>query len=231
MVAIVSHDLRNPLQSILTACQLLELDVPAERRKEFTAILRRSAKEMERLVEDLLDVSRIEAGELSLSLDAVQVPGVLSESLALYGPLAASKNVRLECAVQETLPSIVGDRGRLLQLFSNLIGNAIKFTDAGGRVELSARREEDEILISISDTGQGIPEEELPRIFDRFWQADRKGRQGTGLGLTIAKGIVEAHDGTIEVTSEVGVGSTFFVSLPIAPAERSPVEQMATREN
>jgi PAS domain S-box-containing protein len=231
MVAVVSHDLRNPLQSILTACQLLELDAPAERRGEFTAILRRSAKEMERLVEDLLDVSRIEAGELSLALDPVQVPGVLSESLALYRPLAANKNVRLEFAVQETLPSIVGDRGRLLQLFSNLIGNAIKFTDGGGRVELSARRGEGEILISISDTGQGISEEELPRIFDRFWQADRKGRQGTGLGLTIAKGIVEAHGGTIEVSSEVGVGSTFFVSLPIAPAERSPVEQMAIREN
>jgi signal transduction histidine kinase len=231
MVAVVSHDLRNPLQSISTVCQLLELQVPAERRAEFTAILRRSAKEMERLVEDLLDLSRIEAGELSIALESVQVPGVLSECVDLFRPLAANKNVRLELAVQETLPSIVGDRGRLLQLFTNLVGNAIKFTDGGGRVELSARKKPGEIRISIADTGVGISEEELPRIFNRFWQADRKGRQGTGLGLTIAKGIVEAHGGTIEVTSELGVGSSFSVSLPIAPSERSPVEEMVIKEN
>jgi PAS domain S-box-containing protein len=219
VLSIVSHDLRNPLNTILMSAGFLLDTAPAEERRasfKQLQIIRRQAHQMNRLIQDLLDVARIEAGRLPIEKEPVKPRMLISEAIESHQPLAAEKGLQLRCHAPDDLPLLEADRERLLQVFGNLIGNALKFTPEDGSITVDAEEREDEVEFRVIDTGQGIPPEELPRLFERFYQARHTRRGGAGLGLAIAKGIVEAHGGCIRVESEVGVGSRFSFTLPVA---------------
>lgn len=218
VLAIVSHDLRNPLNTIgAGASLLLELPLTEEERTEQLRIIKRSVERMDHLIQDLLDVAMIEAGRLSLERKELAAEVLVKEACESFRQPAAEKAQSLECEVPEELPPLFVDHQRALQVLNNLIGNAIKFTPEGGRITVRAEPVAAEVLFSVTDTGPGIPPEELPLLFERFWQA-KKVKGGAGLGLAIAKGIVEAHGGRIWVESKLGVGSTFYFTLPVARA-------------
>jgi PAS domain S-box-containing protein len=219
-VAIVSHDLRDPLATICTGCTVLDMDPERALAAGTAGAMFRAAKQMERLVDDLLDVARIEAGGLSLELGPVDAAALVGDTAALFEAASGEKAMRLEVHVEDGLPPLRADRGRLSQVLSNLLGNAVKYVPLGGRVELRAEAvAPGGVRFMVRDSGPGIAPDQLPRLFDRFWQAERGQRGGAGLGLAIAKGIVEAHGGTLEVESALGRGSTFWFSLPVATAE------------
>ncbi|MBI4510856.1 MAG: GAF domain-containing protein [Deltaproteobacteria bacterium] len=219
VLGIVAHDLRNPLSTILIQASLLRrrgMD-PERPTREPAEAIERAATRMNRLIQDLLDVTRMEAGRLSVELARVPAGQVVSESVEAQKPIASSASLELQLEVARELPEILADRDRLLQVFENLIGNAIKFTEARGRIVIGAAPRDGEVLFWVTDTGAGIAAEDLPHLFDRFWQSRKSGRRGAGLGLPIAKGIVEAHGGRIWVESTPGRGSTFFFTIPKAP--------------
>ncbi|MFL5613412.1 MAG: sensor histidine kinase [Gemmatimonadaceae bacterium] len=217
VLKIVSHDLRNPLHTIAMSTELLlEGGGTEEQRKKQIAIVRRAGDRMNRLVKDLLDVAKLEAGKLAIQPRPTAVRPVLAEAEDMLRPIAADKSLRLETEVPDELPCVNADAGRLIQLLSNLVGNAVKFTPAGGRIVMRARSAGALVQLSVADTGPGIPAEQLPHIFGRFWQADPTDRRGIGLGLTISKAIVEAHGGRIWVESRVGEGTAFHFTLPVS---------------
>jgi signal transduction histidine kinase/ActR/RegA family two-component response regulator len=214
MLSIVSHDLRSPLHTIVTACELLELDIPTDRRARTRASIRRATRQMSRLLEDLLDVSRIDEGRLPLEREPFGIELLMADVTSLYDPVAESRGLSLVCSASPDIGTFVGDRTRLGQVLSNIVDNALKFTPEGGEIRVTAARAGGEIRIAVADTGRGIPHEQLPHLFDRFWRSDAAGRRGAGLGLAIAKGIADAHGGRIEVESRPGEGSRFTVILP-----------------
>jgi PAS domain S-box-containing protein len=215
VLSVVAHDLRNPLATIrLQAAGMLRAPPEVERRTQRPReIIDRAAARMNRLIQDLLDVARMEAGELTIERARLVVADLTIEAADMQRALAASSSLELHVDLAPNLPALWGDRHRLLQVFENLIGNAIKFTPPGGRITVGARPRNGEIIFSVADTGRGITPEGMTRVFDRFWQATRADRLGAGLGLPITKGIVEAHGGRIWVESAIGVGSTFFFAL------------------
>jgi len=219
LLAIVSHDLRNPLSVIVAGASLIQGRNLEGRegeavRKSAQAILR-SAERMNRLIADLLDLAHIHAGKLSVELRPQEVEGIVHEGIEMLRPLATTMDLKLEGIASAGL-HVHCDRGRVLQVLSNLVGNALKFTPKGGSIAIEAHRAGHDALFFVRDTGQGISEEALPRIFDRFWQAQKNDRAGFGLGLGIAKGLVEAHGGRLWVESKLGAGTTFFFTLPLA---------------
>jgi signal transduction histidine kinase len=216
VLSIVAHDLRNPLNLIASSAGLLlEIDdLPAARRRGMLEITQRAVRQMNRLIGDLLDATRLQAGRLTLDLADVDACALVRETGGTLGPAAEQHHVELRTDPPEHECFVRADEGRLLQVLGNLVGNAIKFTPAGGRVVLSARPHEVEVVFSVADTGPGIPQEHLDHLFDRFWQARGSDRRGVGLGLAITKGIVDAHGGHLWVESVVGVGSTFSFAIP-----------------
>ncbi len=228
-LGIVSHDLRSPLSAILTAAELLLSTAASEdaeaRRRKHAEVIRRSAQRMNRLVDDLLDLASIDTGRLSLTPVAVTAGELVSETRDSFETQARGKGVALRADVASGLPLLRCDRERVCQALSNLISNALRFTPNGGTITLSAGsgRGGEAIRFTVSDTGTGIPPETLPHIFDRHWHAKQKNRSGHGLGLSIAKGIVESHGGEISVESTPGVGSTFSVSIPLEPGKPASV--------
>lgn len=221
VVAVVSHDLKNPVGTIHAAADLLRSGIlPPEAREEHLAIVIRAAERMDRLIQDLLDVARIEAGGLSVDPRPVAVDAILEEARAMAEPVASEKDLRLRSRVEGDLPPVLADRDRLLQVFSNLVGNALKFTPSGGCVTLRARAEDGAVAFSVADTGRGFDAEARDHLFDRFWQVNRQARDGAGLGLAIVKGILDAHGSAIQVESEPGEGATFSFSLPVAEEEK-----------
>jgi signal transduction histidine kinase len=214
VLKIVSHDLRNPLHTIsMCASLLLDLPLAPEQQAGHLQRIKRSGERMNRLIQDLMDVAKLEAGRVGIDVRPVDVESLLREAHEMLALLATEKGIRLEAAAAESLPTIIADAGRVLQVLSNLVGNALKFTPNGGRVMIRAESAPDGVRFSVQDTGQGIPPEQLAKIFGRFWQANPADRRGIGLGLTIAKGIVEAHGGRIWVESKVGEGTTFHFTL------------------
>ena len=219
----VSHDLKGPLTVVLGFVKMfLAKAKPDESlicdRQQVEAIYRQSTQ-MNSLIEDLLDTAKIEARHLYVERKPCAVGPLINEAMDLPRVLAESKGLELKSQVSSDLPGVFVDRHRILQVFANLIGNAIKFTAPGGTIIVRAEKfDEDDIQFSIEDTGPGIDEEETPHLFDRFWQARKTARQGTGLGLFIVKGIVEGHGGMIWVKSQLGVGSRFYFTLPVKPA-------------
>jgi signal transduction histidine kinase len=173
---------------------------------------------MNRLIGDLLDETAIEAGRLSIELDRVDSAELLGEAVRAEAPLASSKSLTLRLDAPSRLPAIQGDRQRLLQVFENLIGNAIKFTESGGSVTVGADRRNGDVLFRVSDTGIGIEAGDVPHVFDRFWRARGHDHDGAGLGLPIVHGIVTAHGGRIWVETTPRQGSTFFFTIPVAEA-------------
>jgi PAS domain S-box-containing protein len=212
-LATVAHDLRNPIQNIAMAAAALS-SADMDKRTALVGVIHRSTQEMTRLIADLLDVANIESGMFSIHKSQVDVRALLTETRERFEPQALASDITLECEVSAEVAALDADLDRLSQTLSNLVANALKFTPAGGRVSLRAASEEGAVRISIEDTGVGIPEENLPHIFDRFWQATRSSRAGAGLGLAICKGIVEAHGGRIEATSNEGRGTSIHITLP-----------------
>lgn len=219
VVNAVSHDLRGPLAIVLGFVNMFLAKKPPEPslicdRKQVEAV-QRSANQMNILIEDLLDTASIEAKHLSVQKEACAVVPLVDEAIELPRTLATNKQVQLRSEIPSDLPSIVVDRHRILQVFANLIGNAIKFTPSGGTITVRAEPLEFDIQFCVEDTGSGILEDEMAHLFDRFWQAKKTARLGTGLGLFIVKGIVEGHGGRVWVESKLGLGSKFFFTLPV----------------
>ena len=227
LLAIVSHDLRNPLGVVLASTSLLlKSNLPPdkqERARRQVEAIQRAGNRMNRLIRDLLDFASIQAGRLSVSKHPQDVAAMVDEVLEVTEPLAAAKSHKLVADVSSGL-AIRCDHDRVIQLFSNLVGNAVKFTPDGGTITVRAAPDGELVRFSVTDNGPGIPADELPHVFDRYYQAQRKNRDGIGLGLSIARGIVEAHGGRIWAESEEGKGCTFFFTLAPGPTPADPVE-------
>jgi PAS domain S-box-containing protein len=216
VLSIVAHDLRNPLSAIgLYAHMLSESLKVGEREREGARAIGRLCEQADRLIRDLLDVGRIEAGELMVDCRPVPLGGLITPSVEVLRVAAERKPIALEVEIESGERLVSADPDRIAQVLSNLIGNALKFTRSGGRIVVRARPHGTEALISVLDTGSGIEPEHLAHLFHRYWQAKRTRRAGAGLGLAIAKGIVEAHGGRIWAESEVDRGSNFFFTLPL----------------
>ncbi len=217
VIGIVSHDLRNPLNAILfTTAMLLDMDLDPEVRREQLGRIRRSGTRMNRLIQDLLDVTRIEAGGLSVDLDRVALADVLVETQEMMVPLADERGSTLVVDLPDDDVDAFLDRERVVQLFGNLIGNSLKFTPGGGEVRFGGRRIDDRVELFVSDNGPGIPSDQIHNLFDRFWQGTERRKEGAGLGLPICKGIAEAHGGSIDVDTSPA-GTTFTVRMPVRP--------------
>jgi len=222
-LGMAAHDLRNPLYVILTASEfLLSPDPPTDdfSQTELLQAIQSSSEFMVHLVDDLLDVAKIEAGELKLDYSAVDLGTLLLRNAAFNRPLAARKQLEIDYKL-EPLLSVAVDIPKLEQVLNNLLGNAIKFSEPGNRIEVRVERADQNFLIVVKDHGGGIAPEQLPRLFKAFQQGQKgtQGEKSTGLGLVIVKRIVEGHGGKIWVESEVGSGTTFYVSIPFQPPD------------
>jgi signal transduction histidine kinase len=221
-LAFVSHDLKNPIVAISIGARLLRKELSKSGLDtspvlKHLTLIEQSAVSMDRMVSDLLDVERIAQGKLRLEPQQVDVRVLLRECVDLFAPIVASKSFTLTVEVGAEPLVAVLDHDRILQVLSNLIGNALKFTPEGGTIRLAARKQEAVVEISVSDNGPGIAAEDQAELFQKFSQLALDNRRGMGLGLFIAKSMVEAHGGHIWVTSEKGKGSTFSFVLPIGP--------------
>jgi len=217
VLAIVSHDLRNPLNAVkLGASLLAQSETITGDEREQLEIIDISANRMADLIADLLDVTRLEGGKrLPIEPARVELEPLFGEAHELFRSLAAANAVTLDYTIESGTPAIYADRHRVMQVLSNLIGNALKFTPAQGSVTFNAKPYAGTLVIfSVSDSGPGIPKANLKDIFNPYWQAKRAERMGAGLGLPIAKGIVESHGGKIWVESEPGKGTTFYFTIP-----------------
>jgi signal transduction histidine kinase len=232
-VANVSHELKTPITSIEGFAQALgdgTADTP-EKQKQAVAVIKQESERMHRMVLDLLDLARFDSGNFEIVRSPVDIQALLTRLVEKFTPqaVAAGVSLGLEAGL---LPSIMGDGDRLVQVFSNLVDNSLKFTPAGGRITLRAVPNPSGVLVEICDNGMGIPDEVRAHIFERFYQADPSrpgGRQhGAGLGLAIVQEIIQAHGGTISVRSKPGEGSTFSVLLPFTPPGESV---MASKRN
>lgn len=215
LISIVSHDLKNPLNSMMINSALIQRQTEGD-EKVANLVNRnlRMVKVMSNLIDDILNLNKIENGKLELNLIKQSVEATLDEALEILKPIAEEKGIALEKIVKGNCQATF-DKNRILQVFSNIIGNAIKFTPGKGLIKICCHGESDSILIEISDTGPGIPPEHLTLIFDRYWQAKNMSRMGSGLGLAISKGIILGHGGEIWAESDGSSGSRFFFRLPI----------------
>jgi signal transduction histidine kinase len=226
VLGVVAHDLRNPLNLIqMTAELMLDEDLPHPRKSEMLGIAIRAAKEMNRLIEDLLDTVRLQSGRLSLDVEDVSVDEIMRQAEVTFRPVAERRRVHFETAAQDGV-TVRADPTRVSQIVGNLLGNAIKFTPEQGSVKLLATPQDAQVLFQITDDGPGIPADNMPHIFDSFWQARKSDRRGVGLGLAIAKTLVEAQGGKIWVESKVDHGSTFSFSLPGVSVPADKVETL-----
>ena len=215
VLAVVSHDLRNPAGVVVAMSKmLLERELSDERRRALLQSIHRSGLAMQRLIDDLLDLSRMEAGHLALDLRDVDAAALVREIAESHAPRADEAGVELRVEAPDATLALRADPDRLQQAIGNLLGNALKFTPRGGSVTLDARRDGDDVVIAIADTGPGIEAEHVPHLFDRFYQVRKADRGGAGLGLAITRAIAQAHGGDIHVTSRVGHGSRFELRIP-----------------
>lgn len=219
LLAIVSHDLKNPLTSILLSAEMqlrvLRTGGSAELMQGQTENIKLAAQQMRRLIMDLLDLARLGSGHLPLDRKPVLASELMARTRELQGSLAAQKNIALQTHISDRRAHVECDHDRVLQVIGNIVGNAIKFTPEGGviRVEATVEHDTQYMRFAVHDTGPGISPEHLSHVFDRYWQGRRTTRQSAGLGLSIAKGIVEAHGGRIWAESRAGEGSTFYFTL------------------
>jgi PAS domain S-box-containing protein len=221
-ISTVSHELRTPLAAMKEGIAIVLDEVAGrinEKQKKFLDIAKRNVDRLEAMINDVLDFQRLEAGKVNLDIQSNDIKEValeVHETMVLY---AEKNGVELLLGLADNLPEAKFDRDRIVQILINLIGNAIKFSPKGGQACLNVQHRGEELVISVSDTGVGIPKMELPKIFERFYRAEqqREEVQGTGLGLSIVHKIVMRHGGRIEAESKVGQGSTFTVFLPLVP--------------
>ncbi|HEY5062374.1 MAG TPA: GAF domain-containing sensor histidine kinase, partial [Gemmatimonadaceae bacterium] len=223
VLGIVAHDLRNPLSMIGGAAQLLlEEELPEADRSRLAETMHRAVKQMNRLIGDLLDTVQLQSGRLSLDVEDVSVDSIVRQAQEAFSPLAEQEHVQLVVSAPASDAAVRADPLRVSQVLGNLLGNALKFTPPGGVVTVRANRDGPAVVFDVVDTGAGIEQADLPHLFESFWQARRNDRRGVGLGLAIAKGLVEAHGGAMHVESAVGKGSRFSFSLPAAAAPAAP---------
>jgi signal transduction histidine kinase len=234
LLSLVSHDLKNPLSVIrMNAEMLLQPNRTTDPRvRKQLAMIQDSADQMSRLINDLLDTASIEAGRSFVEPRNLQAIPLIQNVLEGLRPALTKKSLRLKSQIPANLPMVCADAPRFQQVMTNLFTNAIKFTPQGGTITVRAQFEEDAtVKFSIRDTGSGISQKDIPHLFDRFWQAKSTARFGTGLGLFIVKGIVEAHGGRIWVESKVGKGSTFYFTLPVASPRRVPMHDKSASQS
>lgn len=213
LVATVAHDLRSPLSAIAIRAAVIGKGSEVQKMREQAVGIANVARRMDQLIGSLLDAARLDAGTFRVRKARCDVRQAVQEAAEVFTSLATAKSVSLDSVLATEALEVLGEKERILQVLSNLLANALKFTPEGGKVTVVAERRAAVVEVSVRDTGPGIPPEHLPHLFDRFWQADSGGR-GAGLGLFIAKGIVEAHAGRIWVESEVGRGADFHFTLP-----------------
>ena len=222
VLGVVAHDLRNPLSIIISSTDLmLEENLDPVRRKELLQVALRAGRHMNRLIGDLLDTVRLQAGKLVLDLEDVTVAVIFRQAEEAFRPIAEKRHIYLEAIPPESRVCVRADPLRVSQIVGNLLGNAIKFTPDRGNVTMRALADGNHVDIHIADTGPGIAPADIEHLFDNFWQARRNDHRGVGLGLAIAKGLVEAHGGKIWCESALGHGSTFSFTLPRATATSS----------
>jgi two-component system phosphate regulon sensor histidine kinase PhoR len=219
-VANVSHELKTPLTAIKGYVETLLTGALEDKthNRQFLEIIDDHARHLALLIDDVLDLSAIEAKRVEYRFEAVSLPEITERLIKGLAPMAQAKEVRILNGLKEGLPKVRADRDKLAQILMNLIDNAIKFNKKGGQVEITAKPAQNAVVVSIRDTGTGISAEDLPRVFERFYRADKARSHtiaGTGLGLAIVKHLVEAHQGTVTAESEPGIGSTFSFTLPL----------------
>ena len=221
MIGIVSHDLRNPANAV----KMLAKTIIAESASlspsvvERVEVILQAAEQIDRMIQDLLDVTRLEAGQFSVAVRSTSLSETVAYALKALAPLAQAHAVTIAMSFEDGLPAVRADDDRIAQVISNLVGNALKFTSAGGHVEVSAVQAGDMAQVRVRDNGIGIPPDQVAHVFDRFYQAASPTgarRHGAGLGLPIARGIVEAHCGSIWIESRQGLGTDVFFTLPLA---------------
>ena len=218
----VAHELRTPLTSIRGYSKMLLLSegIGQEKKLEFAETIHREAVRLGQMINDFLDLARLESGRTYMAQEPVNMSEIINETLTILQPQATERQISIALQVPETLPPLIGDPVRLKQVMVNLVSNAVKYNREGGRVDIEVQIREDELNVAVKDTGRGIAEEDLPHIFEKFYRVDDSEQQepqakGTGLGLSIAKHIVEVHGGTISVQSVEGQGSAFAFALPL----------------
>jgi len=219
LLATAAHDLKNPLSVILMAISSLARSLGAPNGSaapEQIHMIKRSAERMHALIRDLLETTSARAGNLRVEARPSVVAALVSEAVESMLPVAALASIQVSTDLVGILPRVLADPRRIQQVFSNLLGNAIKFTANGGTITLRAQPMAHVVQFSVSDTGTGISEADLPHIFDRFWQSGRTAHMGVGLGLSIVKAIVLAHGGQVWAQSQVGAGTTILFTLPLA---------------
>jgi signal transduction histidine kinase len=226
-LANLSHELRTPINAILGWSQLIK---PGESSKaevgEAMEVIQRNARLQAHLIDDLLDMSRVVSGKMRLDIQRVELSSVIDAALESVRPAAEAKSIRIEKMIDPLAGPVTGDPARLQQIIWNILSNALKFTDKGGKVQIVLERVNSHLDLSVSDTGAGISADFLPYVFDRLSQAEpllTRKYTGLGLGLAIVKSLVELHGGTIRVKSGgLGLGCTFIVSLPVSILHAKP---------
>lgn len=217
LIAVVSHDLRNPLGTITLGSSLMQTDETlSERSRKHVDMIQRSARRMERLIDDLLDVATLQVGRVSLKLERVAAPTLVHDAVEAHQTLALDKQIELAQEAHLDGVDVECDPERVQRVFSNLVGNSLKFCRPGDTIRISGARAGDKVTFSVEDTGPGIDPGALPNLFDPYWSSPEHARRGVGLGLYISREIVAAHGGTISVDSEVGRGTRFDFTLPIS---------------
>lgn len=217
VLSVVAHDLRNPVATVLASAALLndpEFQLSETDTRRQLQVIERSARRMNRMIHDLLDVARIEGGRFTVTCRCEPAGAMASECVESYRPLAEQKGIALECQVSSDVPHVLADRDRIIQALGNYIHNAVKFTPDGGRVSIHAERtDEGGVRYIVADTGPGVSQADIPHLFEQFWQSKRTAHMGSGLGLAIVKGIAVAHKGSVGVES-AGAGAQFWLELP-----------------
>ncbi len=205
---VLSAQIRPPCASTL-----LSSESPDTRVRTVAERIHRQAERMARLIEDLVDFAGIQAGRLAIARAKHAPEEIIAAARDLFGPIAAERGLELEARTPPGLPAVECDSERAVQVISNLVANALKVTPRGGRIAIGAEPKDREIVFYVRDTGPGIDPDELPMLFERFWRSKKSNYKGAGLGLSIARGIVDAHGGRIWAESTLGAGSTFYFSL------------------
>lgn len=227
MMAIVSHDLRNPLTHIILQTSVLkhhinDQKIDPERFTEKLNKINESCNRMNHLIKDLMDINQMDGGKFSIIAETLDTRDLINDIHKAFDEQASAYKVQLVLNSPITNIHFEADRARLLQVLGNLIANSLKFTSAGGKITLNFEQIETELHMTLEDTGQGIAAKDLHNIFDRYWQGRTERKHGIGLGLSIVKGIVDAHHGSIKLSSEPGVGTRFEISLPLKQLSSQP---------
>ena len=217
VLSFVSHDLGNPLAAVrIASAVLLKRVQPEDPDYVHVAGIREAVEQAQRLIRDLLDIQKIEAGKLPLHFETLDIGTLIDDAVQSLRPLIDERELRIERKAGSDRARAEADRERVLQALTNLLGNAVKFSPPGGTIAVAAAQQGDEVVLSIRDAGPGIAADDLPHIFDRYFQAQKRGKVGHGLGLSIVQAIARAHAGRAWAESTPGVGSTFYFALPTA---------------